>query len=209
MNPHPKTFTRRSFLSFGATAMVLPLFGYLPRINRGRSARLKMTYRGNTLGVKFSENRQGQIIVTLRQLGGDQLLAINMGTPKDQGGKEQFTANIKAENGNNFRIRMDNKANISSSLSGVRFDQIDYQPGDSRPGNNKPSGEGFFSWLGNLVHDALVVLGAGLAWLNGTGASFKFSWGGKLDIYRNGDIGYRASKFKLEPGMEEDPLIWY
>jgi hypothetical protein len=214
MNPHYKSFSRRSFLSVGASALVLPLLGFWPRLVKGKTARIKLSHGDKSLGLKISENRKGQVIVTMRQLGGKRLLACNLGRPNAASSREEYSGAFKLKDGKTVQLKLSRKAGFSSNLKGVKFEGLNYRSdnddsGSNRPGNNRPSGEGFFNWLSNLVNDVLVVIGAGLAWLTGGSVFLHFSSGSTIFVNYDGGVEYEPSNFKLEPGMEENPLIWY
>jgi hypothetical protein len=96
------------------------------------------------------------------------------------------------------------EAKISSNLKQVHFGSLEV------PGNNNPvSSQGFWDWLGGVVNDVLSGIGAVLTWMTGGEGFFKLSGGGELWIEKGTIVYEPGIGLKLEPGMEEDPLVWY
>ena len=79
------------------------------------------------------------------------------------------------------------------------------------PDEDDATTQGLFGWLGDLASDIVSGVGAALTWMVGGAGSFYFSGGGNIFIQNGGEIYYTygSGGFKLEPGMEEDPRVWY
>ena len=95
---------------------------------------------------------------------------------------------------------------INTSLRGVDLTGVHYQNGHE----DTASGQGFWSWLGDLVNDIATGIASQLTLITGDEGTFKYSNGGTTTVrpgamtYDNGYSGFIA-----EPGLEEQPGVWY
>jgi len=175
------------------------------------NATFKLTHKnGRALGFKVSEDSKGRLILSMRELNGKKLLAIPLGYANQGEPQENYTHKLKTDSRELIELRIDPKGTLWSNVAHMDLGPIDFINGD-----NKESSQGLFSFLGSVLSDIGSSIIAGIAWLTGGGAIVKFSWGGTLRIYpwtsqRAGDIVYSPNGgFKLEPGLEEDPTVWY
>ena len=173
--------------------------------NRFSSATFKMKRAGKEVGFKILEDGNGTFIFSAREINGKKLCVIPMGKRTEKITKSSITKKFKLEDGKTHSIKIAGDGRISTGARQVQFSQV-----RQNPGGNNPSSEGFFSWLGNLVHDVATGIAAAFTWLTGGAGIFNLSGGGTITIVWGGDIEYNAGGgFKLEPGMEENPLVWY
>ncbi len=194
---------RRNFVRLGLSSTT---FCFLPLFSHGsswksQSANLKITVGKRTVGLKISADSKGNVMASLRELNKKKMLVIPLGKPKGNVDSGRVTSQFKLRDGTRFSVFITREGVVSSDMKGVSFGDLEY-----------PSGEGFFGWLKGVVNDVVAVVGAAITFLTGQWGAFKLSSGGSIYVEGgNGMIEYDsgAGGFKLEPGLEENPNIWY
>ena len=197
----------KSIILLLVTIIVAPTSTHANGDKKTTSAKLKITNNeGSALGIKITEDSNGAIVMSLCEINGDNLLLIPLGLPKEGYSKDACTTTFKTKEGASINLELHRKGILTTSVEGIKFDPVQYFSD-----NDMTSSQGLFSWLGDLVHDAVVVIGAGLAWLTDSWVQFKLSGGGLIWVHGSNDIGIKFGNgnFKLEPGLEEDPTVWY
>ncbi len=201
MQKNNNVYNRRSFLKLGTGTTILAL---LPcsmfHFKDSRTVTWKLIGKDRELGVKLSQTSKGFFLITLRDLKGKRLAVIPLGKPDGNVEQSKISKSFKLKDGSSFAVTVKGDATISSSLKAVTFGRPNHRPADTT--------QGFFSWLKDVVHDVGVAIAAGAAFLTGGFGEFTLKSGGHISVGAFGTIQYRGG-FKLEPGMEEDPTVWY
>jgi len=193
---------RRRFLTLSASAMVLPLFSrWIPR-EKTPSARYLLTAKGRKVGIKISEHSDGQLYMSLREIGARKLAIIPLSRSKATSGQREASKAFRLKNKQLVSLKMGSKGTITSNIKDLKIKRVDYLPGD-----DSSTSEGFFDWLSGAVNDVLAGIGTAITWLIGGEAFFTLSGGGEIWV-QPGKITY-LSGFKREPNLEEEPNIWY
>ncbi len=193
---------RRGFLSLCAKALVVPLVSRnVFAFKNLRSTSWKLQVKDKQLGLKVTQVSTGLIVISFRDLKGKKLALIPLGMPGGRSARGSVSWNFKPENRTGFSIEISGDGVISSDLRSIIFGEPDHSPGSTS--------QGFFGWVKDVVHDVGVSIAAGAAYLTGGFGEFSLKTGGHISV-GDGGIGYSGGGgFKLDPGMEEDPNIWY
>ncbi len=198
---------RREFMNTGIRASMICLLPLVRNdFHNGETwARLKMTMGKRSLGLKISSDSEGNIYVSIRELNKRKLVVIPLGKPRGRASTRAIKEQFKLRDGAEITVNMSQFGVISSNLKEVMFGKVETE-------TPAPSGEGLFAWLKDRANDAVAAIGAGLTYLTGQWGLFRLSGGGEIYVEGgNGTITYQAGAggFKLEPGMEEKPNVWY
>jgi hypothetical protein len=205
MRKAKQSIHRRQFLSLSALLLVSSGIPFR-RSSRENSVRFRIRSKdnGKELGLKIWADVKGRFILTIRELKGDRLIAIPLGKRKGTISENEVSKRFNPGQVSPFKVTMTRNAKITCDMDNIQFTKLT----SSR--DEGPSSEGFWSWLGDVVHDVVTGVAAAITWLTGSKAVLRLSGGGRIEIgpgrflYTPGGGG-----FMLEPGMEEDPTIWY
>ena len=186
--------------------MVLCLIGFNSWIFAS-SVTYKLSIKGKEVGIKITENAKGQVILTAREIGGKKLFILPILPSKEVKEKNLYTKEFTLKDESRFSVSLINDGKLSSTMKGLKIDLMKYVPDE-----DDPTTQGFFGWLGGLASDIVSGVGAALTWMVGGEGIFHLSGGGNIFIRKGGEIRYDSTGgygFKLEPGTEEDPRVWY
>lgn len=201
-----RNFCRVSSLALGS--IVLPKSSVvLGGAILGNSLSFRIRYKKKSLGVKFTIVDEKYVIGTVRIPEGKKIghfFITREGRTSTELSKSRYSFPLKS--GGKDVIFIDTKTgSIKTSLSGLDLSGVYYGgPAD------KPSGQGFWSWVGNLINDIASGIAAHLTLISGDEGTFKYSDGGTTEVehgtmtYDNGRSGFIA-----EPGLEGQPGVWY
>jgi len=175
------------------------------------SASLHLSIGSKSAGIKISKLKNGDYAITAREMGGSKLLAISVKADKAESSVAKMT--VKNENGSSFNtsLRIGSDGNITCSpkwkdvkLGRTRYDQTKDEPNAQ-------------SWLADVFKDVAAVIVSVVNGLMGHESAIPLtngkwvvsgSGGGSTTLSISNGEG-QGGNFKLEPGLEGDPGIWY
>ena len=203
-----RKFFRASSLVLGAAILPSSLL-YSKAATLGSSISMLLSYRGKTIGVKFTIVNNSYVVGTIRVPKGKKLALVFIKGPT---GKEKSSSRtrktVKMQGGISGSVTADSRKNtFTTSVKGVAIGRMKFE---NSKNDDIPSGEGFIQWLGDKIADAARVVAGGLTYLLGGNGIWYLSGGGTLDI-SGGNIEYNSNSgsFMSEAGLEESPGVWY
>ena len=169
------------------------------------SVTYKLSIKGKEVGIKITENAKGQVILTAREIGGKKLFILPILPSKEVKEKNLYTKEFTLKDKSRFSVSLNDDGKLSSTMKDLKIDLMKYVPNE-----DDATTQGFFGWLGGLASDIVTGVAAAITWLGGNFGEYNLSGGGLLMIHLDG-VTYFPGKggFKLEPGIEEDPRVWY
>lgn len=188
---------RRAFLRSAALLSGVALVGFRPTPAGRGDGRTVLSVRGRRFGVRFTDFRGGRHLVTIRELEGRRRWAFSYGA-----GGGASRGGTLAQGGRTYRVSTSGRA-LRTDLPGVSLGSVE---GDA------PQTQFF---RGILVGIAVVIAAIrgdkveidnanGKVTIGGDGGAEASSSEGSGGEGGDGSSGYRA-----EPGLEEDPGVWY
>lgn len=202
---HPPIVDRRSFLVRAALASGLFMLGAQPSLAETRrgNARFVMTVQGRRYGVRMSDMRGGRHLVTLRALEGRDRHAWSFPSrSNDSQGTLTF-------GGRSYTVSASGRS-VRTDVPGVSIDP---------PEGDAPQTQ--------IFRGLLLGIAAVITAIVGGEVEIETAKGSKLTIKSNGAGGSETasegsggageggtggggeSSYRAEPGMEDDPGVWY
>ena len=203
-----RKFFRASSLVLGAAILPSSLL-YSKAATLGSSISMLLSYRGKTIGVKFTIVNNSYVVGTIRVPKGKKLghFLIDVPTAKEKS-SSRSKKSIKMKDGISGTVTVDSRrGTFTTSVKGVKLSRVKFENSEN---DDIPSSQGFLNWLGDKIADAARGIAAGITWcLDGNGLWF-LSDGGTIDV-TNGNVEYKNNSggFMSEAGVEESPGVWY
>lgn len=204
--------SRRNFCrvsSFALGSLVLPKYKLWEKAKLGHSLAYKIRYGKESLGVKFTIVDRKFIIASVRIPEGRKIghFFITRKSTSRSKTTSKSKYSFPIQKGGRDVLFIDTKSgSLKTSLNGVDLSRVYYEDG----AGESPSGQGFWSWVGDLINDIATGIAAQLTLITGDEGTFKYSDGGTTTVepgkmtYDNGYSGFIA-----EPGLEGLPGVWY
>ena len=213
MNKQNKNWSRRKFFrasSLVLGAAILPstsslLYGKAATL--GSSISMLLNYGGKSIGVKFTIVDKRYVVGTIRVPRGKKVEHFFIEGPSAREQSSSGTRkSVKMQDGSSGSVTVDSrKGTFTTSVKGATIGRVKFE--DSK-NDDIPSGEGFIQWLGDKIADVARAVAGGIAYLMNRKGLMGLSGGGNLD---NSTIFYpnNSGGFMAEPGLEENPGVWY
>ncbi len=210
INSSRRRFFKTSSFLLGAAFLPNELLN-LSKATIGSSISIPVTYKGKSLGIKFTLINGDYVIGTLRVPNGKKVghFYISGPTKTTEAKDASFTFKLASDSRAKVSVNT-SKAIITTSVKGIKIGVPKFN--DSQH-DNIPSSQGFFNWLADRVRDVAAGIAVGIGYLTGDQVSAKTSSGGVIHTHvdSNGStVSYNnGSGFMAEPGLEEQPGVWY
>ncbi|MEQ9570408.1 MAG: hypothetical protein RLN75_09485 [Longimicrobiales bacterium] len=144
-------------------------------------ARAVLSVQGRRYGVRFTDFRGGRHLVTIRELEGRRRWAFSYGA-----GGGASRGGTLAQGGRTYRISASGRS-LQTDLPGVSLGSMEGEAPQTQ-----------------FLRGILVGIAVVIAAIRGDKVEIENANGSKVTIGGDGSSGYRA-----EPGLEEDPGVWY
>lgn len=218
MNKQNKNWSRRKFfqssaLMLGATLVPSSsLFSkaILPKAKMGSSISMPISYRGKTLGVKFTIIDNSYVVGTFRLPKGKKVGHFFISGPsKRSASSKKVAVPFKLKAKRSALVSIDpQKGKITTNVKGITLGSVKFL---NSPNDDVPSSQGFFNWLKDKVNDVAAGIAVGISYLTGDQVSVSTSGGGVLHTHKDsgGSTIGSYGGFIAEDGIEEQPGVWY
>ncbi len=210
INPSRRRFFRTSSIFFGAACLPTNLLLSLKAV-LGSSISVPVSYRGKTIGIKFTIVNGEYAIGTFRIPNSRKIGHFIIPRPSKSSQAKDTSISFKLASDNKASVSIDpRRAIISTTVQGIKIGVPKFN--DSRQ-DNVPSSQGFFNWLADKVRDVAAGIAVGIGYLTGDQVNVETSSGGVLHTHVDSGgstVSYSGgSGFMAEPGLEEELGVWY
>ena len=214
MNKQNKNWSRRKFfrassLVLGAAILPSSLLASKATFNKailGSSISLPISYKGKTIGVKFTMVNNSYVVATIRVPKGKKMAHFSIEGPFAKEKSSSGTkASVKMKDGISGSVTVDSrKGTFTTSVKGVKIGRVKFE---NSKDDDIPSAQGFIQWFGDKIADAAKIVAAGITWVTGNEGIWNVG-NGSIIVSKGGGILVQSG-FMSEDGVEEQPGIWY
>lgn len=190
---------RRAFLRSAALLSGVALVGFRPSDATRGDARAVLSVQGRRFGLRFTDYRGGRHLVTIRELEGRRRWAFSYGA-----GGRASRAGTLTQAGRTYRVSMSGRS-LRTDLPGVSLGSVE---GDA------PQTQFLRGILVGIAVVIAAIRGDKVEIDNANGkVTIGDDGGAEASSSEGGESsdggGESSSGYRAEPGMEDDPGVWY